>query len=156
MSTLRTRSRFTAPLAIALALVLTPALSGCFGNPVEGIIEGVTGGDVDLGGTSVPEGYPTTEVPLIAGDILFGAAIGNAEGKVFNVTVKVQDASALDAIKAQLEGVGFTSEGALEGVTDQGGTYIATTDKWGVLVVVSQDGSNGFVANYTVTSAGAQ
>ncbi len=69
MSTLRTR--FTAPLAIALALVLTPALSGCFSNPVEGIIEGVTGGDVDLGGTSVPDGYPVTEVPQPAGKLRF-------------------------------------------------------------------------------------
>jgi len=154
MSTLRTR--YTAPLAIALALVLTPALSGCFGNPIEGIIEGVTGGDVDLGGTNVPDGYPTTEVPLISGDILFGAAIGNDQGKIYNVTVKVSDANAIEAIKSQLEGVGFTSEGAIDATTTEGGTYIATTDKWGVLVVVSQDGSNGFVANYTVTSTEAQ
>jgi len=154
MSTLRTR--YTAPLAIALALVLTPALSGCFSNPVEGIIEGVTGGDVDLGGTSVPDGYPVTEVPLASGEILFGAAIGNNEGKIYNVTVKVADASAIDSIKAQLEAAGFTSEGSIDATTTEGGTYIATTDKWGVLVVVSQDGSNGFVANYTVSSAGSQ
>ncbi len=150
------RTRYTAPLAIALALVLTPALSGCFGNPVEGIIEGVTGGDVDLGGTSVPEGYPVTEVPLASGEILFGGSIGNDEGKVFNVTIKVADASAIDAIKAQLEAAGFVSSGEFGGSNGEGGTYIASTDAWGVLVVVSQDGANGFVANYTVTSANPQ
>lgn len=147
------RTRVTAPIAIALALLITPALSGCFGNPIEGIIEGATGGDVDLGGTSLPDGYPASEVPVISGEILFGGAIGNDQGKVYNVTIKVADASALDAIKAQLEGVGFTSEAGFGGSTADGGTYIAKTDKWGVLVVVSQDGQNGFVANYTVTSA---
>ena len=50
MSTLR--NRVTVPIAIALALVITPALSGCFGNPIESLIEGATGGDVDLGGMS--------------------------------------------------------------------------------------------------------
>lgn len=37
MSTLR--NRVTVPIAIALALVITPALSGCFGNPIESLIE---------------------------------------------------------------------------------------------------------------------
>lgn len=149
------RSRFVAPLAVALALVITPSLSGCFGNPIESIIEGATGGDVDLGGTSVPEGYPTSEVPLVSGEILFGGSIGNAEGKIFNVTVKVSGPEALDGIKTQLEGAGFTSQADL-GDTTAGGSYIASTDAWGVLVVVSEDGSNGWIANYTVTAASAQ
>ncbi len=149
------RRRFVAPLAVALALVITPSLSGCFGNPIESIIEGATGGDVDLGGTSVPDGYPTSEVPLVAGEILFGGSIGNADGKIFNVTVKVSGPEALDQIKTQLEGAGFTSQADL-GDTSAGGTYIASTDAWGVLVVVSEDGSNGWMANYTVTAASAQ
>lgn len=152
MTTLRTR--ITAPLAIVLALALTPALTGCFGNPVESIIEGATGGQVDLGGTSIPDGYPTDEVPIIDGDILFGGALGDANGKVFNVTVKVADASAIDTIKSQLESAGFTTQ--LGGDTAGGSTYIGSTDAWGVLVVVSEDGSNGWVANYTVTSTAAQ
>ena len=153
MTTLRTR--YTAPIAIALALLITPALSGCFGNPIESIIEGATGGDVDLGGTSLPDGYPASEVPVIDGQILFGGSIGNDEGRVFNVTVKVGGADAIDQIKAQLEGAGFTSQGEFAGSTAEGGTYLGTTDKWGVLVVVATDNDNGFVANYTVTSAEA-
>ncbi len=151
MSTLR--NRFTAPIAIALALVITPALAGCFANPIESIIEGATGGDVDLGGTSLPDGYPTTEVPIASGDILFGGSLGNAEGRVFNVTVKVAAASAIDDIKTQLEDVGFVSQGEFAGSTAEGGSFIGTTDKWGVLVVVAPDSENGFVANYTVTAA---
>ncbi|MDZ4045603.1 MAG: hypothetical protein U1E32_07465 [Rhodoglobus sp.] len=152
MSTRRTR--ITAPLAIVLALALTPTLTGCFGNPIESIIEGATGGDVDLGGTSLPEGYPESEVPIIDGEILFGGSLGNDEGRVFNVTVKVADGSALDEISAQLEAAGFTTQAA--GDATGGSTYIGSTDAWGVLVVVSEDGSNGWVANYTVTSAAAQ
>ncbi len=154
MSTLRKRS--TAALAIVIALAITPALSGCFGNPIESIIEGATGGDVDLGGTSLPDGYPATEVPVIPGEILFGGSLGNAEGKIYNVTIRVTDGTAIEAIKSQLEAAGFVSQGELGGATADGGTYIATTDKWGVLVVVSKDGDSGFIANYTVTSAAAQ
>ena len=55
----------------------------------------------------------------------------------------------------KLEGAGFVSQGEFSGSTAEGGSFIGTTDKWGVLVVVSQDGDSGFVANYTVTSAEA-
>jgi hypothetical protein len=147
------RTRLSAVIAVTLVLAVGPVLTGC--SAVEGIIEQQTGGQVDLGGNTIPNGYPTTEVPLANGDIIFGGSIGNDEGKVFNVTIKVADGNALDSIAAQLEGVGFVSEGAFGGATADGGTYIAKTDKWGVLVVVSKDATNGFVANYTVTSSGA-
>ncbi len=147
------RKHYAAPIALAIALLITPALSGCFSNPIESIVEGVTGGDVDLGGTSLPTGYPTAEVPIINGEILFGGSLGNDEGKVFNVTVRVADAGAIDAIKAQLEAAGFTAEGEFGGSSADGGSFIGTTDKWGVLVVVSKDSDNGFIANYTVTTA---
>lgn len=143
--------RLTVPVAIVLALAITPALSGCFGNPLEQIIEGATGGDVDLGGNSVPEGFPA-EVPLIQGEILFGGSIGNDEGRIWNVTIKVAGAAALDEIVAQLEGAGFTASAeGFGGSSEDGGTAILENATYGVLVVVSKDGDNGFVANYTVT-----
>lgn len=145
------RKGVTVPLAILIALAVTPALSGCFGNPVEQIIEGATGGDVDLGGKSVPDGFPS-EVPLAQGEVLFGASLGNDEGHVWNVTIKVADAAAIDQIVAQLESAGFsTAAEGFGGSTADGGTAIVENDRYGVLVVVSKDGENGFVANYTVT-----
>jgi hypothetical protein len=145
------RKAVTVPLAVLIALAVTPALSGCFGNPVEQIIEGATGGDVDLGGKSVPDGFPS-EVPLAQGEVLFGASIGNEEGRVWNVTIKVADAGAIEQIVAQLEGAGFsTAAEGFGGSTADGGTAIVENDSYGVLVVVSKDGENGFVANYTVT-----
>jgi len=146
------RTRYTAPIALAIALAMTPALSGCFGNPVESIIEGATGGEVDLGGTSLPADFPTDQVPVIDGDIIYGGSIGSGAEKVFNVTIRVSDGAALQQIKDELEGAGFVSQADM-GEATSGGTYIASSDAWGVLVVVSEDGSNGWVANYTVTSA---
>jgi hypothetical protein len=149
------RKRITVPLAIVLALAITPALSGCFGNPLEQIIEGATGGDVDLGGKAIPDGFPTNEVPLIAGEIQFGGSIGTADAKVYNVTFKVTGASPVDAIKAQLEGAGFTTETEFSGDGAEGGTLIYTSPAWGVLVVVGKD-SNAWIVNYTVSSADQQ
>lgn len=148
-----TRKRITVPLAIVLALAVTPALSGCFGNPIQQIVEGATGGNVDLGGKSVPDGYPTTEVPLIQGEIVSGISLGNdTDGKVFNVVVKVSGLEAVDTIKSELEAAGLTANGDIGGTTDAGATLIYSSDKWGVLVLVASDKDNGTVANYTVTA----
>jgi len=145
--------RVTAPIAIVIALAMAPALSGCFGNPIEGLIEGATGGQVDLGGTTIPDGFPSSEVPIASGEIIFGGSLGNDESRVFNVTVRVPNAQAIDSIKADLEAAGFESQGEFPGSTNEGGTFIGTTAKWGVLVVVGKDSESGFIANYTVTSA---
>jgi len=145
--------RVTAPIAIVIALAMAPALSGCFGNPIEGIIEGATGGQVDLGGTAIPDGFPTSEVPIADGEIIFGGSFGGADAQVFNVTVRVPNAQAIDGIKTELEAAGFESQGEFSGSTQEGGTFIATTAAWSVLVVVAKDTENGFVASYTVTSA---
>ena len=149
MTTLRTR--VTVPLAIVLALAITPALSGCFANPLEQMIEGATGGNVDLGGTTVPDGFPS-EVPLIDGQIQYGASLADGEATVFNVTIKVSGASPVDAIKAQLEEAGFTAQTEFSGDAAEGGTLIYASDAWGALVVVAKD-SDAWIVNYTVTSA---
>ncbi len=153
MNTLRTR--FTVPVAIALTLAVAPALAGCFGNPIEQVVEGATGGDVDLGGASVPDGFPA-EVPLTPGEVLYGASVGGADGRIWNVTIKVANAGAIDEIVAQLEGAGFTTP--VEGLGNLGngaaeiGSAVLENANYSVLVVVtSRDGDADFVANYTVT-----
>ena len=145
------RNRTTVPVALALAVVLAPALAGCSGNPIGGIIEGATGGAVQSG-TEIPKGFPS-EVPIIDGEITFGGSVGDDTSRVYNVTVKVDGLEAYVDIKAELEGAGFTS--AVAGTAGEGGTGAFSNDKWGVLVVVTEDGSKGFLANYTVTAAEA-
>jgi hypothetical protein len=145
-------SKLTAPVAILLALALTPALTGCAGNPLEQIVEGATGGEVDLGGAGVPDGYPTDAVPLTDGEIVNGMGLGSGDGQVWNVTIKVAGLETIDSIKAQLEGAGLApNESGLGGVTEQGAAAFYESDAYGVLVVITPDGNNGFVANYTVT-----
>ena len=146
--------RVTVPLALVLALAITPALAGCFGNPIEQIVEGATGGDVSLPGKSVPDDFPKADVPLIDGEVVLGAGIGNADGKVWNITIKVGGLDAADQIKSQLEGAGFTaSQAGNGGITDQGATLAYENGTYNVLVVVTKDADNGFVANYTVAQA---
>ena len=136
-------------LAVSLALV-APALTGC--GLIHDAVEKATGGDVDFGGKSVPDDFPS-DVPLIEGEVLYGASAASEDGKLWNVTIKVDDISAFDEITAQFEGAGFESSD-LGGTSDQGATGTFTKDPYGVFVVVTGgDTDEGWVANYTVTSS---
>ena len=141
-----------AALVAAIALVSASTLTGCFGNPVEQIIGGATGGDVDLGGNTLPEGFPSDAVPLTEGEIQFGIKLGDAQNEVFNVTLKTGGDPTSD-VRDRLVGAGFTEQTAAQATTNEGSSYVFTSDAWGVLVVIGQvDGA--WTANYTVTSAG--
>jgi hypothetical protein len=99
----------------------------------------------------VPEDFPS-EVPLIDGEVVSGFGVGKAPEKAWNVTIKVPDASALEVIKAQMEGAGFTSDiddAAIGGIT--GGMY--SNGSYSVLIVVAEDGNGAWAAAYTVTPA---
>lgn len=144
----RTRKRFLVPAVIVMSLTFAPVLTAC-SNPIEGLVKQVTGGDVDLGGSSLPKDFPK-DVPVAPGKVIFGGGLGNDEGKIWNVTIQVSDANALEGISAQLTGAGFESKGESESTGDTK-TGIFQKDPYGVLVVVSKDDKNGFIANYTVT-----
>ncbi|MEO6942212.1 MAG: hypothetical protein ABI238_03825 [Terrimesophilobacter sp.] len=144
----RTRSVFIVPAAIIFSLALAPMLTAC-SNPIQGLVNQVTGGQVDLGGAKMPSDFPKS-VPLATGDVIFGAGIGNAEGKVWNITIKVGSADVITAITDQLKSAGFASQASGDASGDTT-TGLFTKDPYGVLVVVSKDDKNGFIANYTVT-----
>lgn len=144
--------RRIASIAIAVALLTAPVLSGCANSPIQGSVESSNGAEVDLGGANVPDDFPA-KVPLIDGEVLSGGSIGNDQGKVWNVSVRVDDASALSDIELELADAGFETRAQASG--ENGGTLISDNDdEFTVLVVVSRDGSD-FVANYTVTSKAA-
>lgn len=143
----RTR-RISTALAIASALVIGPMLSGC--GALEGIIEQVTGGEVDVSIGQLPEGWPT-EVPVIDGQIIGGGTTEADDGTpIWNVTVTVEGEEAFADIQTQLEGAGFEAVDA--GELDGGDSITSgafKNDTYGVFVAVS--GSDGnFIANYTV------
>jgi hypothetical protein len=135
--------------AVALGTVLLiglPMLSGC--SVVEGIIEQQTGGDVDLGGNTVPADFPSA-VPLADGDVVNGSKITGGDGEtVWNVLMNVSDPAAPESIAAQLEGAGFTSVGTGD-VGDSGGTLTYSKDDLVVNVLLGKIDS-GWTANYTV------
>ncbi|MDQ0892842.1 hypothetical protein [Agromyces ramosus] len=146
MTKLDTRTR--AGLAIAMAGVSATLLTGCFANPiedlvnqgVEGAVEDATGGDVSLGG-ELPADFPTS-VPLVEGEVAFGAGAGGAEGWIVMITSTAADPVA-DAAAA-LEGAGFTKDTELSG----GGTAAQVYTNGELLVLLAGEGET---VSYTVT-----
>ncbi|TDP99602.1 MULTISPECIES: hypothetical protein [unclassified Leifsonia] len=137
------------PLAAVLLLGAAPALTAC---SFQGVVKDVSGGNVDLGGKSVPADFPK-EVPLADGEVVFGAGLGSGADKVWNVTVKVENGDAYTAIEKQLTDAGFTGQFGTRG-PNGGGTGTFSNGTYGVLVVVTDAGSNGWVANYSVSKGG--
>ena len=144
------RTRVTATIAILSALSLAPMLSGC--QVIESVVEGATGGDVEIGGTSIPEGFPA-EVPVTDGDILNGSSITKNGQTVYNVVVKVADTSVFESIKTELTDAGFAPQEGYDMVENSGTiTGLFNGAGWSVLVAVTTQDGIGTVANYTVTS----
>ena len=144
---MKTAARRTA-LALAAAILIAPALTGCTGM-VEGFIEQATDGQVNVSIGSLPDGWPA-EIPVIEGDIIGGGAAPDDSGNTgWNVTITAKEDSFTE-IKGQLEGAGFTQVETpdVDG-TDALASGMFSNGTYGVLVAVS--GAEGsFVANYTV------
>jgi len=143
----RTRP-LTAAIALATALVLAPALTGC--GALEGLIEQATGGEVNVSIGSLPDGWPA-EVPVVDGEIIGGGTANSDDGTPgWNVTIKVDDESAFEGIATQLGDAGFEKVDA--GELDGGENLTSgmfKNDTYGVIVAVTGADGN-FVANYTV------
>jgi hypothetical protein len=148
----RRRATLSLVLAATLALSAPVLLSGC--SLAKNVVENATGGKVDIGGKSVPKDFPKAEVPLIDGDVVYGAAVGSSDNKVWNVTIKVADVTAFDSISTQLTGAGFAV--VTTGGDDKGKTGTFAKEGWGVQLLVSNSGDKtGWIANYTVAHADA-
>lgn len=148
---MRAPTRMSAIIAAVASMLLVPALAGC--SVVESVVEGVTGGDVTIGGTSIPEGFPS-EVPVVDGDIINGSSIAKNGQTVYNVTVKVADTSVFDGIVTELSSAGFEPQPGYD-MQEQNNTItgLFSNGTWSVLVAVTTQDVVGTVANYTVTSA---
>jgi hypothetical protein len=146
MSTMR--YRVTVPVAIVIALATAPLLAGCFGNPVQGIVKNATGGKVDVGGTSIPADFPKV-VPVYKGKVDSSLALGTGKKKIWNLSIEVPDAKAMNEIESELKSAGFTTD--LQGNIGKAGASLISDNKtYGVAVVLAKT-DKGFIANYTVT-----
>lgn len=114
----------TVTVAAALSLATTLALTGCFPNPLdqltdkiaegsaqeaaEKLIEGATGGDldIDLGG-EIPADFPS-EIPLIDGTVITATAMTIEESRTWMVNLSVKDGkAAAKEARAALTSAGF-------------------------------------------------
>jgi hypothetical protein len=154
-----TPRKIAIPLAIIVAVSAVPMLTGCFGNPVQGVLNAATGGKVNLGGGglgggSLPKDFPSA-VPVYKGKIDSALGLGSGKKEIWNVTVEVPDGNANATIKSELSGAGFKVDesGTSGGSGASGGTIVADNKTYGVLVVTEKDsGKSYWVANYTVTN----
>lgn len=135
--------------SFALLLALGASLTAC-GTPIEGSVGGDNGAEVEIGGTDLPDDFPST-VPIIEGEVLRGSSVGGDDGKVWNVSIRGDDATVFDEIEVDLEDAGFDVQVQVSG--DTAGTIVADGTDYSVIVGVSED-DGGVVANYTVTTKG--
>ncbi|TPW73123.1 hypothetical protein [Schumannella sp. 10F1B-5-1] len=145
------RRRAAAAIAVALALGVPTLLSGC--SIVQNAVEGASGDKVDIGGPSVPKSYPTDEVPLVDGEVVYGAGLVDGKDKSWAVTVKVADAAAFDTISNQLTtAAGFTAA-STPGADADGRTGTFAKAPYTVILLVTEDKQLGWIADYTVSYA---
>ncbi|EPR76886.1 hypothetical protein ADILRU_0725 [Leifsonia rubra CMS 76R] len=111
---------FTKSMAITIALVTTLSLSGCFANPLdqigesiaqggaEKLIEGATGGEVDLETDGeMPKDFPN-EVPVVDGKVEFSTGLTIDGSRSWTVSFSVDDAeSAMSSAREELVAAGF-------------------------------------------------
>lgn len=142
--------RITVPIAIAIALLAGPALAGC---SVQNLIHDVSGGKVDVPGKTVPKDFPS-DVPLASGEILSGAGVGDSKSKIWNVSVRAKDSTAIDEVLTTLTSAGFDCKTLTETTAD-GGALVGDKGDINVAVVEIKD-DKGFVLNYTVTKGGGK
>ncbi|EFQ81910.1 hypothetical protein HMPREF0063_12922 [Aeromicrobium marinum DSM 15272] len=111
-----------------------------------------------VGGTDLPDDFPTDEVPLIDGTITSGTSVNDAAAGANGFTVSVQvDRSVADAADEAGElllGAGFTSGGTMSSGDFSQGSYVG--EKWQVVVSASPDFVDGkAVVTYIVVAEGS-
>jgi hypothetical protein len=145
-----TSRKIAIPLAILVAVSAVPMLTGCFGNPVQGVLNAATGGKVNLGGSSLPKDFPSS-VPVYKGKIDTALGLGSGSKEIWNVTVQVPGVSTYSDIKSSLTSAGFKVAGSgSAGASGEG--LIASNKTYSVIVGVTGSGSK-WIANYTVGPA---
>ncbi len=144
----------TRAAAAALALPLLLGLSACNLIPVpevnvdetvEELVEGSTGGGVDVETGEVPASFPD-DIPLVEGEVIAGVAIpgSNGAGESWQVTIRVADEAAAQEAAQLLRDAGFQE--APFGFADADHLVVITTQ-------ASPDG-NGWTVAYIVTQNG--
>ena len=152
------RRMITLSIAGALVLGVTPALVACspqqlVQDAVENAVKDATGIDVNIEGTSMPDGFPA-EVPVISGDIGASGSLGLGADQIWTVSFTVPDlAAAYDEAKSKLLAAGFTSD--FDATTDGVATGSFSNASFTAIVTATGDGTSNTVT-YVVASKPTQ
>ena len=129
-------------LVLAAVLAVAPALSGCSDaqvqDAVNGAVQGATDGDVSLGG-ALPDGWPA-EIPVIDGEIKFGAGNTTNGDQGWVVTVASGAADPLTDAKQKLVDAGFVPDTSASANVGDVGVVAMTSDTYTVTIAGTPDG----------------
>ena len=137
-------------LTVTVAVAAMALLSGCsgegVGNAVNGAVTEASGGDVSLGG-QLPEGWPA-EIPVIEGDIGFGAANTTDGDRGWVVTVTTDAPDPLADATTVLEAAGFSADTSATANIGDAGVAALPNETWAVVIAGTPEG-----VLYTVSPA---
>ena len=153
-----TRKIATLALGGALMLGVAPGLVACstagqlVQDAVGGAVKDATGLDVNLGGKTLPEGFPA-EIALVGGEIAQSGSLGLGTEHVWTVGVTVSDLTAgFEEAKTKLLDAGFTATAAgAEGLN----AGLFSNAAYSVMLTATED-ATGKTVTYVVTSLIAQ
>lgn len=143
----RSKKIATATVTATIALGLT--LTGC-ANPIESLIQGgvnkaaegfleqATGGEFKLGGTDLPDGFPS-EVPLPNGTLAQSLTIDGTYTLAFEV-----DETEVDGFLKTLESKGFAGGDGMDSAEGYMKAYDDGT--WNVVVTGTKSGADSYIA----------
>jgi len=154
----RTRKIITAAIAVALVLGIAPSLAACsplqlVQNAVENAVKDGTGVDVNIGGKTMPEGFPA-EVPVISGDIGVSGSLGVGSDQIWTVSFTVPDlAVAYEEATGKLLSAGFSSD--FDATAEGASTGSFSNASFTAIVTATSDGTIGTIT-YVVASKPTQ
>jgi hypothetical protein len=137
-----TKSPFRMGLALVAILAVGPALAGCSDDQVQdavnGAVQGATDGDVSLGG-ALPDGWPA-EIPVIDGDLKFGAGNTTNGDQGWVVTVASAATDPLADAKQKLVDAGFEPDTGNSANVGDVGVVALTNATYTVTIAGTPDG----------------
>lgn len=169
-----TRRIAKASAALGLAVLLAPALAGCFPMPPSSpaapaptsTVAPDAGGsagssdaaptdspDLGLGGVtsgSLPSGFPT-EIPVVEGNIEAGTQVSQDGKSMWSVVVSIPStAGVVDQITAAMTAAGFSTVYSSSTEGAEGGMF--DNASYSVIVALSKNPTaDNFIASYIVT-----
>ena len=139
-------------LGVAPGLVACSTAGQLVQDAVGDAVKDATGLDVNLGGKTLPEGFPA-EIALVGGEIAQSGSLGLGTEHVWTVGVTVSDLTAgFEEAKTKLLDAGFTATAAGADGLNAG---IFSNAAYSVMLTATED-ATGKTVTYVVTSLIAQ